>query len=85
MANLTGKTVNLNLISMDGNAYNLMAQFQKQAKREGWTNEEIEKVLTECQAGDYDHLLGTLLDHSNVDEFETDEPVDEEEYEEEKY
>ncbi len=33
----------------------------RDARREGWTKEEIGKVLKECRAGDYDHLLQTLI------------------------
>ena len=82
MKNLVNKTVNLNLIGMDGNASVVIANFQKQARKEGWTKEEIEKVTVEAQSGDYDHLLSVLLEHSNVDEFE---PEDEEEEDEEDY
>lgn len=55
------KTVSLELVGLDGNAFVLMGAFSKQAKREGWSKEEIDAVLTECQAGDYDHLLQTLI------------------------
>lgn len=60
-ANRKKKTVNLNLVGLDGNAFMLMGSFSKQAKKEGWTQEEIQKVLNECQSGDYDHLLQTLM------------------------
>lgn len=54
------KTVKLNLIGIDGNCFVLMAAFQRQARREGWTKEEIDAVLDECKKSDYDHLLATL-------------------------
>lgn len=54
------KTVNLELVGLDGNAFALMGAFQRQAKKEKWTHEEIRVVLDECTAGDYDHLLQTL-------------------------
>lgn len=79
MKNLTGKTVNLNLVGIDGNANTLIAGFEKQARKEGWTKEEIEKVTVEAQSGDYDHLLSVLLEHSNVDEFEPEDVEDEDE------
>ena len=65
MSNLfnPGKYVSLDLVDSDGNAFAIMAIFQRTAKREGWKNEEIEKVLTEAKSGDYNHLLGTILDH----------------------
>jgi len=40
----------------------------EKAQREGWSKEEIEKVLNECRRGDYDHLLCTLMIHCESDE-----------------
>jgi len=59
------KKISLDLMDLDGNAFNLMGAFRKQAKKENWTNEEIDEVLNECQKGDYNHLLNTLLTHTN--------------------
>ena len=56
-----GKQVTLNLVGLDGNAFALMGAFQRQARREGWSAEEIKAVLDECQSGDYNHLLSTLM------------------------
>ena len=58
----TTKKVTLELVGLDGNAYSLMGAFQKQARREGWSKEEIDAVLDECYSGDYNHLLCTLSD-----------------------
>ena len=55
------KTINLELIGLDGNAFALTGAFSRQARREKWTPEEINTVLDECQSGDYDHLLRTLM------------------------
>jgi hypothetical protein len=64
MANLVGgKTVNLELVGLDGNAWSLMGAFSQKARREGWSQEEISKVTYECMAGDYHHLLRTLTEH----------------------
>lgn len=64
MMNLVrGKKVKLDLGSIDGNAFSLLGHFRRQAKREGWSDEEIEKVLNEAKAGDYNHLIVVLLDH----------------------
>jgi hypothetical protein len=57
------KKVKLDLVGLNGNAVSLMGAFQRQARREKWTPVEIETVLTECQSGDYDHLVATLMDH----------------------
>ncbi len=58
-----GKRVKLDLVGMDGNAFNLLGQFKKQARREGWSEEEVKKVMDEATSGDYNHLLVTLMNH----------------------
>ena len=60
---MTTKKIDLELEGLDGNAFSLMGAFRRQAKKEGWTPEEIKEVLDECQTGDYDHLLQTLMAH----------------------
>jgi len=57
------KKVVLDLTSINGNAYSLMANFRKQAQREKWTKEEIDFVLSEAKSGNYDHLLNTLASY----------------------
>lgn len=61
MSKLPNKTVDLELVGLDGNAFALMGAFQRQAKREGWSKDEIQIVMDECQADDYNHLLRTLM------------------------
>lgn len=57
------KKVTLELVGMDGNAFFLMGAFSRQAKKEGWTKEEIDTVLTDAKSSGYDHLLSVLIDH----------------------
>jgi len=57
------KKLNLKLAGQDGNAFNLLGYFSKEAKKAGWSKEEISKVIEEAQNGDYEHLLSVL---SNV-------------------
>ena len=57
------KTVSLNLVGVDGNAFSIMGAFKKQAKREGWTKEEIDSVINEATSGDYNHLVATISNH----------------------
>ena len=71
MKKVVNKTVNLNLVGVNGNAFMIMGVFRKQAKKEGWTPEEIEDVMTEAKSGDYNHLLATIEKHC--------EPLNEEE------
>jgi len=75
MANLftPAKTIGLELVGLDGNAFSLMGAFQRQAKKEGWSKDDIDIVLGNCMRGDYDHLLCVLMDHC--------ESPDEDEYE----
>ncbi|WP_026776305.1 hypothetical protein [Polaribacter sp. Hel_I_88] len=71
MKKVIEKTVNLNLVGVDGNAFMVMGIFRRQAKKEGWSSEEIELVMDEAKSGDYVHLLATIENHC--------EPKDEEE------
>lgn len=64
------KIVDFHLDSIDlngpmGNAYFLMAAWRKAAQEAGWTKEEIDAVITECQSSNYDHLLDTLRKNSH--------------------
>lgn len=61
MNKIPNKKVDLDLTQIDGNAFCLMGAFSKQAKRSGWEKSEIDAVLSECRAGDYDHLVQTLI------------------------
>lgn len=63
MTKIVNKTVKLTLVGLNGNTFNLMGAFRKAARRQGWTENEINKVLDECKSGDYDHLLVTLMNH----------------------
>lgn len=58
----TTKKVRLTLAGLDGNAFALMGAFQKAARRQGWSQEEINVVITKCQSGDYNHLLLALME-----------------------
>lgn len=55
------KKVKLKLVGIDGNAYFLLGAFDNQAKKERWTEEEIDAVCEEAMSGDYNHLLRTLM------------------------
>jgi len=63
MRRVIEKTVNLDLVGVDGNAFMIMAVFRRQAKKEGWSPEEIEQVMNEAKSGDYVHLLATIENH----------------------
>ena len=59
-----GKKVKMNLVGLDGNAFMLMGAFSQNAKRQGWSKEEIDVVLQKCMSGDYNNLLCTLMDNT---------------------
>ena len=56
--------VKLNLVGVDGNAFAVMGTWQRQARKEGWTKEQIDVVLKEAMGGDYNHLLATIIGHT---------------------
>jgi hypothetical protein len=50
----------------DGNAFGIMAACRRAAKKAGWTDEEVSKVVEEMKSGDYDHLLQTAMKYFEV-------------------
>lgn len=84
METVINKKVNLNLIGIDGNAFSIMGAFRSQAKKEKWSNSEIEAVLNKAMDGDYNHLLYTIQSHcapislSHEDDYYDDEDDDSE-------
>lgn len=55
------------LIGQDGNAFAILALCNRAGKRAGWTQEELDRVLGEMKAGDYNHLLATAMEHFEVE------------------
>lgn len=64
------KKITLELVGLDGNAFSLMGAFSRQARREGWTQDEINTVLDDARSGNYDHLLQVLIAHCESPEQE---------------
>lgn len=62
------KRINLNLVGIDGNAFSIMASFREQAKRDGWTKEEIDEVLNDAMSSDYNHLVYTISKYCTLSE-----------------
>lgn len=61
------KKVEGTLIGVDGNAFALMGHWSRQARRQHWTSEDIEKVLDVCYEGDYNELICTLRTHMTME------------------
>jgi len=59
------KKIDLELEGLDGNAFALIGAFTRQAKKEGWSKEEIAKVVIEATSGDYNKLLQVLIKYTN--------------------
>lgn len=74
------KKVKLRLQGLDGNAFAIMGAFSRQAKKEKWTQEEIDAVLKDAKSGNYDHLLQVMIAHTEdpggSTEFDDNEPFD---------
>lgn len=59
------KKVKLKMVGLDGNAFSIMGAFRTQAKREGWTTEEVDEVLSEAKSGDYSTLVSVIASYSS--------------------
>lgn len=57
----------VNLSTVDGNAFFILAACQKAARKEGWTQSKIDDFLDEAKSGNYDHLLQTCHKHFEVE------------------
>lgn len=59
--------VTVKLVGQDGNAFVILGLTQKAMRRGGVPAEAIEEFVTEAMAGDYDHLLRTVMQTVNVE------------------
>jgi len=57
------KSVVLDLVGTNANAFAIMGKFSSEARKQGWTKEEVDLVLEEATSSDYDHLLATIILH----------------------
>lgn len=57
--------VRMKLEGSNGNAFNLLGTFAVNARLQGWSEAAIDAVRQEAMAGDYDHLLQTLIAHTD--------------------
>jgi hypothetical protein len=64
------KQVNCKLIGEDGNAFYILGRFKGAAKKDGWTDNEINIVIDEATSSDYNHLL-CVIDTFCVDPVES--------------
>ena len=55
------------LIGRDGNAFAILGECQRAARKAGWSSEAILRFQAEAMEGDYDELLTTVLRHFDVE------------------
>ncbi len=70
MNTIVSQKVRLNLQELNGNAFCLMGAFQKAARNQGIRQAQVDAVIKECQSGDYDHLLQTLIANTESEDSE---------------
>ena len=59
---IPSKFPSLKIVGTDGNAFSLMGRAQgHNNKHKMYTREEMNVIMKEAMAGDYDHLLRTLM------------------------
>ena len=54
------ETVQFDIANCDGNAFALIGGWKRAARREGWSEDDIEAAMS----GDYDHLVQTIMGYS---------------------
>jgi len=59
---MKNKKLNLKLVGLDGNAFILLAHFSKEARKNGWSKEDIKEKVQEATSGDYSHLISVLAE-----------------------
>ena len=59
------KTVVFDPSDCDGYAFAICGAWRTAARRQGWSNADIEKVTAEAQSADYEHLVRVIDEHSD--------------------
>ena len=76
MGKVVDKTVTLELVGLDSSAGSIMGAFRSQARKEGWTADEIKAVIDKAMSGNYNQLLATIMEHCESPEEEDDDEDD---------
>jgi hypothetical protein len=67
--------IDVRMVGEDGNAFAIIGRCLRQMRNAGCTQEQRDEFQSEVTAGDYNHLLCTVMNYFNVDA----PPVDEDE------
>jgi hypothetical protein len=62
----------LKMVGEDGNAFAILGRAHRAARKAGMPEEQWKAIQAEATAGDYDHLLQTMLKHFDCDADEGD-------------
>ena len=54
------------LVGRDGNAFAILGECKRIAKKNNWTPEQISEFYDKAMEGDYDHLLQTVMTYFEV-------------------
>jgi hypothetical protein len=70
------KKVIVELVGQDGNAFAILGRCSKAMRRAGWGTTEIRVFQDKATAGDYNHLLATVMEYVDEPDVEEDEEED---------
>jgi hypothetical protein len=59
--------IKVKLVGKDGNAFAILGRVRKAMQRAGLMPSEIEEFMTQAKSGDYDFLLGTVMEWVEVE------------------
>lgn len=58
------RTAPYTLVGQNSNVYNLLGGWADAATKNGWSKEDVDKVIKQATSGDYENLLRVLATHS---------------------
>lgn len=79
------ENVTVRLVGEDGNAFAILGRVQSALRRGGASQEAIRDFVAEATAGDYDHLLRTVMKYVNVDDDDAEERWDDDDHDDGSY
>ena len=59
------KKIIFSIDGIDANSFSILGRFQRAARKQGRSSEEIKAVLKEAMSSDYHNLINTVLKYSN--------------------
>ena len=56
--------IEFDLANCHRSASAILGEWRRAARNQGWSEDDIETVLTEAKSDDYDHLVQTIMGYS---------------------